>query len=176
MAIYGVLCASRHAFRFTALASGLLLALLVIMFVGAHFGFAHVPGFDGPRLMPDGTGARNEFDKFAHFFQGLVPAIAIRELLIRFRVLSAPRWLSVVVLGLTLALSALYELFEWLSYLALQSRAEDFIGAQHDPWDAQSDMAMALLGAFAALALLSRCHDTSLEEFRPRQRTAVSRP
>ena len=40
--------------------------------------------------------------------------------------------------------------------------ADDFLGTQGDPWDTQSDMACALIGAIVALTLLSRWHDRSL--------------
>ena len=37
--------------------------------------------------------------------------------------------------------------------------AEDFLGSQGDVWDAQKDMAMALLGALLAASLLGRSQD-----------------
>lgn len=162
LAIYAVLLGIRRRFQLTPLAAWLCLLLIAIIFVGGHYGFAAVPGFEGPRALTDGSGARNEFDKFAHFFQGLVPAIVFRELLIRGRVLSSARILPALVIALALALSALYELFEWVSQVVLGPRAAAFIAAQDDPWDAQSDMALALLGAVAALSGLSRWHDADL--------------
>ena len=38
----------------------------------------------------------------------------------------------------------------------------EFLGMQGDPWDAQADMMMALLGALAAQALLGPWHDRQL--------------
>ena len=46
--------------------------------------------------------------------------------------------------------------------LALGQGADDFLGTQGDPWDTQSDMFMVLLGASAALLLLSRLHDRQI--------------
>jgi len=40
--------------------------------------------------------------------------------------------------------------------------AEAFLGTQGDPWDTQTDMAMALVGAICAIALMPRFHDRSL--------------
>ncbi len=40
--------------------------------------------------------------------------------------------------------------------------AEAFLGTQGYVWDTQSDMALALLGAMAALSLLGRVHDHQL--------------
>jgi putative membrane protein len=90
--------------------------------------------------------------------------MVFRELLIRLRAIALPSLLPVVVLALTLSLSALYELCEWASHLVLGGRADAFIASQADPWDAQSDMAMALLGALVGLGALSGRHDAALAE------------
>ena len=42
--------------------------------------------------------------------------------------------------------------------------ADSFLGTQGYVWDTQSDMWLALLGAVAALVLLSRLHDKQLRE------------
>jgi putative membrane protein len=41
--------------------------------------------------------------------------------------------------------------------------AEDFLGTQGDPWDTQSDMFFALLGAISALLFFSRWHQAQLQ-------------
>ena len=46
--------------------------------------------------------------------------------------------------------------------MALGSGADEFLGTQGDPWDTQTDMAMAWIGAMLAQALLSRRHDRQL--------------
>ena len=61
-----------------------------------------------------------------------------------------------------LAFSALYELIEFWTALSTGEAAEAFLGTQGDVWDTQWDMQMALLGAVAALAALSRVHDRAL--------------
>jgi putative membrane protein len=61
-----------------------------------------------------------------------------------------------------LAISAFYELIEWWAALALGQGADEFLGTQGDPWDTQSDMFLALIGASLALATLSRRHDRQL--------------
>jgi len=73
------------------------------------------------------------------------------------------------VLCVCLAISALYELVEWWTALIGGAGADAFLGTQGDQWDTQWDMFMALLGAAAALLLLSRAHDrqiTKLKEVR----------
>ena len=151
------LLATRRRFVLTPLCYAVLLALCLLILLGAHYTFARVPPFEW--IKPWLGWERNNFDKLAHCFQGFAPAILFREILIRFEVVAKRPWLYFIVPGLCLALSAAYELVEWVSALLLRDRAEDFLALQGDPWDAQSDMAFALLGAVAAVALLSRLHD-----------------
>ena len=40
--------------------------------------------------------------------------------------------------------------------------AEAFLGTQGYVWDTQSDMALALIGAIAALLLLAKLHDRQI--------------
>jgi putative membrane protein len=61
-----------------------------------------------------------------------------------------------------LALSATYELIEWLAAVLGGSAADAFLGTQGDVWDTQWDMFMALIGATSALVLLSRVHDRQI--------------
>ncbi|MEO8035796.1 MAG: DUF2238 domain-containing protein, partial [Acidobacteriota bacterium] len=63
---------------------------------------------------------------------------------------------------IVMAISAGYELFEWLSAVMLGQGANEFLGTQGDPWDTQSDMAFALIGAVCSLLLFSRLHDRQL--------------
>ena len=70
--------------------------------------------------------------------------------------------LGFLVLCVVLAISATYELIEWGAALALGQGADEFLGTQGDPWDTQSDMFFALIGAVTALTLLGRLHDRQL--------------
>ena len=51
---------------------------------------------------------------------------------------------------------------EWAAAVFWGGGSVEFIGMQGDPWDAQADMLMALLGAMTALALLGRGQDRQL--------------
>ena len=70
--------------------------------------------------------------------------------------------LAFVVVCIVLAISATYEFIEWGAALALGQGADEFLGTQGDPWDTQSDMFFALIGAVVSLTLLSRWHDRQL--------------
>ena len=151
---------TRRRFPLTPVCYGLLLVLCLLILVGAHYSFGSVPLFEW--LKPWLHTERNQFDKLAHFFQGLAPALLFREILIRFRVVTRHPWLWMIVPALALALSAAYELVEWWVALILHERADDFLAIQGDPWDTQSDMAFALGGALAGLLLFSRRQDRQI--------------
>jgi putative membrane protein len=128
--------------------------------IGGHYTYAHVPAFDWLRDYFDH--GRNNYDKLAHFFQGFVPAIAVREILIRFSVVNSRYWLAFLVASVCLAISAFYELIEWWVALMSTRAAEAFLGTQGYQWDTQSDMALALLGAIVAMGFLNRVHDVQI--------------
>ena len=119
--------------------------------------------------MPGFTGwfssERNNYDKIGHFFQGFVPAILAREILIRKQVVNGSRWLALFVVSVCLAFSAFYELIEWWVAELSGEGAEAFLGTQGYVWDTQSDMALALIGSIAALATLSSFHDRQLRNY-----------
>jgi len=66
------------------------------------------------------------------------------------------------VICFCLAVSAVYELVEWGTAVATGGAADAFLGTQGDPWDTQSDMLMAGIGACLSLLLLTRLHDRQL--------------
>jgi putative membrane protein len=147
-------------FRFTPLVSTLMAIHAVILMVGGRYTYAEVPlGF---RIQEWFGFARNHYDRIGHFAQGFVPAMVAREILIRRSPLRGTRWLPFVAVCFCLAFSALYELIEFWTALATGEQAEAFLGTQGDPWDTQWDMMLALIGAIAALVLLSRWHDRQL--------------
>lgn len=144
----------------TVLYAGIFVHALVLMYGGAYT-YARVPlGFELQELLGS---ARNPYDKIGHFLQGFVPALAAREILIRGDFVRGRRMLAFVVACIVLAISAAYEFLEWGAALAMGQGADEFLGTQGDQWDTQSDMFFALIGAVAAMALLSRLHDRQLE-------------
>jgi putative membrane protein len=152
-------------FRFTRLVYTLIAIHAVILVVGGKYTYAEVPfGF----WLQEAFGfARNHYDRIGHFAQGFVPAMIAREIFIRRSPLQGTRWLPFVVICFCLAFSALYELIEFWTALATGEAAEAFLGTQGDPWDTQWDMMLALIGAVAALVLLSPVHDRQLRQVSP---------
>lgn len=95
---------------------------------------------------------RNNFDRLVHFSFGLLVVAPLRELLIR-HVRFGPRAATYVAVEFVLALSCVYEIFEWLLTIVLAGPdADAYNGQQGDMWDSQKDMAMASIGALIAAA------------------------
>jgi putative membrane protein len=161
----GILLATRSRFPLTPLVYWLILFHAVILMIGGHYTYAEVPIGDWVRDLTGGD--RNNYDKLGHFVQGFVPAMVVREILVRNRVVGRTGWLTLFVVSICLAFSALYELIEWWVALLSEEAAESFLGTQGYVWDTQSDMFFALIGACLALLALSRVHDRQLEHVGP---------
>lgn len=131
--------------------------------VGGQYTYAKVPiGFDVQEWL--GL-SRNPYDKLGHFFQGLVPALVAREILVRGMYVRGRKMVAFLVCCVALAISAMYELIEWWAALAMGQGADDFLGTQGDQWDTQSDMFCALLGALTTVILLARSHCRQLRRY-----------
>jgi len=155
-----VLFATYRRFEFTTLTCTLIALHMCVLFVGGHYTYARVPLFDW--LRPIFGWNRNHYDRLGHIMQGFVPAIVTREVFVRLHVLKRTSWQPFLVVCVCLAISALYELIEWWTALLSGDAAISFLGTQGDPWDTQEDMFCALLGAIAALVLLSRVQDRAI--------------
>jgi len=159
-----LLWATRRRFPLTRLLYACIFVHALVLMLGGAYTYARVPlGFE----IAEALGLqRNPYDRIGHFFQGFVPALAAREVLVRGAWVRGRAMLAFLVVCVVLAVSATYEFIEWGAALALGQGADEFLGTQGDPWDTQSDMFAALLGSLAALALLSRLHDRQIERLR----------
>ncbi|MCX8115652.1 MAG: DUF2238 domain-containing protein [Burkholderiaceae bacterium] len=160
-----LLVVTRRRYPLTPLLYGLIFVHAMVLIVGGAYTYARVPA--GFWVQEAFALARNPYDKLGHFMQGFVPALAAREILARGGFVRGRRMLGFLCVCVALAVSALYELIEWWAALALGQGADEFLGTQGDPWDTQSDMFLALIGASVAVALLSRPHDRALQQLPP---------
>ena len=160
-----VLVFTRKRFSLTPLAYWLILAHALILMVGGHYTYAEVPLGDWVRDWMGGD--RNNYDKLGHFAQGFIPAVVIREILIRNAVVAKRGWLAFIVICICLAISAFYELIEWWVALLSAEAADSFLGTQGYVWDTQSDMFLALLGAGLAIILLGKVQDRQIRNQTP---------
>ena len=121
-------------FPLSSLVLGLLWWHCVVLVVGGHYTYAQVPLGEWAKEALGWT--RNNYDKLGHFVQGFVPALLVREILIRTSPLRGSRWLGFLVVCVCLAFSAFYELAEWAVAVASGASADAFLGAQGDPLEA----------------------------------------
>ncbi|MGQ0430012.1 MAG: DUF2238 domain-containing protein [Gammaproteobacteria bacterium] len=132
----------------------------LVLILGSHYTYARVPpGFWAQDLFDL---SRNHYDRFGHMMQGFVPAIAVREILVRLSPLKGGGWLGFLTVMTCLAVSAMYEFLEWWIAAAAGIAADSFLATQGDVWDTQWDMFLAALGATVAVLTLSRVHDRAL--------------
>ena len=159
LALLLTLAATSRYWRFSRHAYLAIVVMLAIHELGAHFTYAKVPydawlrALTAPSLNAWMGWQRNQFDRLVHLSYGLLFVLPIRELLQRQARLRGG-WLALCTVSFVLATSALYELLEWIGgqYLG-DDQAQAFLATQQDPWDAQKDMALALLGALVTLLI-----------------------
>lgn len=144
-------------FQFSKLSVTLIFIFLSVHEVGAHYTYSKVP-YDQWAEAVFGTSitelfgfSRNHFDRLEHFFYGALLAYPMREGYVRLQGLRG-RMTYTIPITITLAFSAMYEVFEWwAAEIAGGELGVAYLGTQGDVWDAQKDMALAGFGAILAM-------------------------
>lgn len=121
--------------------------------IGGRYTYTYVPYDDwsqalfGFRLSETFGWTRNHYDRLVHLAFGLLAILPVAEWQARYGGLSRRQAIASAI-GFVLAVSALYEIFEWvITLVAAGATVENYNGQQGDVWDPQKDMALALLGA-----------------------------
>ncbi|VAW73320.1 Inner membrane protein YjdF [hydrothermal vent metagenome] len=127
-----ILLLSFSRFKFTPLTYRLIFIHACILLVGAHYTYQLTP--PGLWVKDFFELERNHFDRLGHLAQGFVPAMIVREILIRRSPLIAGKWLFFIVLCVCMAISVWYEFLEWIAALA---------GPQHITVEAQKLLSLA---------------------------------
>jgi putative membrane protein len=157
-----ILIVTRGKFPLTPLLYRLLFVHALILILGGHYTYARVPvGYWFQDLLDL---SRNHYDRLGHLAQGFIPAILVREILLRRSPLVRGKWLFFLTVSVCLAFSAFYEFTEWWAAVAGGESADNFLGTQGDVWDTQWDMFLALVGAITSQLFLSRIHDKQLKK------------
>lgn len=130
--------------------------------LGGRYAYSNVPydrwaeALTGTTLSDLFGWTRNHYDRLVHFAFGALSVVPVAEISRRWGGLS-PRGAGVAVLGWVMAISCLYEIFEWLlTIVAAGETADRYNGQQGDIWDAQKDMALAVVGAILVMAFPGR--------------------
>lgn len=157
-----VLCLWRRGIRPTPLLSWCLVLHAGILIYGAWHSFSRAPL--GAAWTEWFGWERNHYDRLAHFAQGLFPAVLIREVLARNRVVNGRAWREFLVFACAMSFGALFELVEFAAALGLGDGSPTFLGSQGDAWDAQWDMLWCGVGALVSIWLLSGRHEVDLAQ------------
>ncbi len=149
----------RKKFELSKVSSTLVFLFLCVHEIGAHYTYSEVP-YDRWAQALIGTTVseifgftRNHFDRLEHFFYGALLAYPIREAYVRAQMLTG-RLTYTIPITITLAFSAMYEIFEWWAAEIVGGElGVAYLGTQGDVWDAQKDMALAGFGSILAMAV-----------------------
>jgi putative membrane protein len=159
-----IMIATFRRFPLSTLLYVLIFIHALVLIAGGHYTYARVPL--GYWIEHAFSLSRNPYDKIGHFMQGFVPFLVTREILLRNGFLASRRMAAFLSVCVVMAISAWYELIEWWSALALGQGADEFLGTQGDPWDTQSDMFFAFIGAMTALVIMTRWHDRQMNRMK----------
>jgi putative membrane protein len=148
-----------NRFKISRLSFASITLFLCLHSVGARYLYSYTP-YDawseqlfGISISEMFSFQRNHYDRFVHFCYGLLLAVPIQEFERRYLKLSVGI-ASLLAVECILATSAAYELAEWLvAVVFTPTWAEQFLGHQGDPFDAQKDMALATAGATLSVAV-----------------------
>lgn len=140
-----LLLATYRRFQFSNLAYILITAFLTLHAIGAHYTYAEVPfGF---WLQHSFGLSRNPFDRLVHFAYGFLLLYPLRDLLTRLAGVKG-FWSYYLPVSGMLAQSGLFEVIESaVAHMVNPELGTAYLGTQGDEWDAQNDMAAALIGA-----------------------------
>ena len=168
-----ILVLTYRRFPLTPLLYILIFLHVIVQMTGVAYTYARVPvGFWIEHLF---SFSRDNYDRIGHFFQGLVPALVAREILLRLGYVSNRRLASVLAICVAIAITAWYELIEWAAAVALSQKADDFLGAQGGPWDTQWGLLIYFIGTLVAMIGLSRVQDRQMRDLASRRDAEAAR-
>jgi len=157
-----ILVLTYKKFSFTNFTYFFILIHCIILFIGGHYTYAEVPLFEW--IKETFEQSRNNYDKIGHFAQGFVPAMIIRELFIRKKVVANTSYFNFIIVSICLAISAAYEWIEWWVSISIGEGGDTFLGTQGYVWDTQSDMLLATIGAVSMIVFFSKSQDGSISK------------
>lgn len=134
-------------------AVGALLLFWLLHTLGGRYTYSNLPYDEWAELITGHTISgvfgltRNGYDRLLHLAFGLLWVLPFSEAMRRHAGMGrrASLWMAFLFVG---AASAFYEIFEWLlTIVVAPDMADEYNGQQGDVWDAQKDMAVAIVGA-----------------------------
>ncbi len=137
----------------------LIFAFMVLHIIGARWIYSYTPydswikSLTGFSINDYFGWERNQYDRFLHLMFGFLLLIPVSEIYNKWLGVP-PRHSDHIACLFILAGSLFYEVFEWFITLVLSpEQADSYNGQQGDFWDAQKDMALAMLGALVMIVI-----------------------
>jgi len=160
-----LLLLTHRRFEFSLASYSLIGLFLALHAVGAHYTYADVPL--GYWLQNLWGLSRNPFDRMAHFAYGALLVYPIRELLVRQTGVRG-WWSYALPVCVVLAQSGFFEVLEAIVAMIVSPELGNiYLGTQGDEWDAQHDMAVALIGALLTMGVLLAFSSCSKKRMNP---------
>jgi len=160
-----LLCVTYRRLQFSAFAYSAVFLFMVLHAVGAHYTYAMVPydkwfkALTGTTLNEVLHLHRNHFDRLVHFLYGLLWFPLVWEMFAA-KVSARGFWRYLVPTVFLMSHAGIYEVIEWAAAAFFGGDlGVAYLGTQGDEWDAQKDMALAMLGTLSALLMLL-CYQT----------------
>lgn len=151
----------RNRLPFSRVSYTALFIFLSLHSIGAHYTYSEVPYDEWARTLTgrsltDVFGLqRNYYDRVVHFSYGFLLVYPIREILIGIAGVRGI-WGYYLPVAIVSSTSLDYEVIEWgAASMFGGDLGIAYLGTQGDVWDAQKDMALALLGAIVSISLLA---------------------
>ena len=110
---------------------------------------------------------RNHYDRIGHFAQGFIPAVLIREVLLRHEVVHGRGWLEWIVFAGCMAFTGLFEILEFAAALSFGGASDAYLGSQGDIWDAQWDLVYCGMGTLFSIRIFRKMHRKQLASMKP---------
>jgi putative membrane protein len=147
----GLAVATYRRFPFSNLSYLCFMLFLALHTLGAYYSYTTTP--IDVLLHKLFSFERDMFDRVVHMGFGLLMAYPVWEWLVR-AVRIEQRWAYFMTIVAVLAAAGFYELIEmWVAKIVDPESGTLFLGTQGDVWDAQQDIAVALYGSLAAVAV-----------------------
>lgn len=161
--------ATYNKFTFSTFLYAFGLFWIIILLIGAKHTYSNNPTFD--MISEYFNLSRNYYDRLAHFIQGFIPAMIIKEFLYRKNILKPSKMSIFLIICLVLSFSAFYEIIEFAAAELTNQPASYILDTQGHNWDTQWDMVLALLGAGASLLFLGKTHEKHINKMKEKDRS-----
>ncbi len=140
----GTFCA-RKKFSFSNTAIVFICLFLLLHLYGAEGAYTH--NQFGEFLKHRFQLQRNPYDRIVHFSFGFLMMYPIMEILKR-KFTNVGNGIFLIVNTAILCLATIFELIEWgVAAFTDKATGETYVATQGDPWDAQKDIILAVLGS-----------------------------